>query len=113
MRAAAVDLRACRLGILLTLAGALLGAGRATRRFEVLEKMFRFCSPPVIAYLILSRKSAWRPPARLGPVFFYAVFGPGLGFMMVSLSGTGHSGPSAFVLLCGYNLTRATAHTKG
>ena len=115
VRRGLVDLRACRLGILLTLAGALLGA-QAVQHVDsqVLEKMIPVLLAAVIVYLIFQPQIGLEDrPARLGPVFFYAIFGLGLGFYDGFFGpGTGSFWAIAFVLLCGYNLTRATAHTK-
>ncbi len=115
LRRGLVDLRACRLGILLTLAGALLGAW-AVQRIEahVLEKVIPILLAAIVVYLTFQPQIGLEDrPARLGPVVFYAVFGLGLGFYDGFFGpGTGSFWAIAFVLLCGHNLTRATAHTK-
>jgi len=115
VRRGLVDLRACRLGILLTLTGALAGALAVQHvDSQVLEKMIPVLLTTVIVYLIFQPQIGLEDrPARLSPVFFYTVFGLGLGFYDGFFGpGTGSFWAIAFVLLCGYNLTRATAHTK-
>jgi uncharacterized membrane protein YfcA len=110
-----VDLRDCRLGILLTLTGALLGAW-AVQHIEarVLEKVIPVLLAAIVVYLTFQPQIGLEDrPARLGPAVFYAVFGLGLGFYDGFFGpGTGSFWAMAFVLLCGQNLTRATAHTK-
>jgi hypothetical protein len=110
-----VDLRTCRLGILLTVTGALLGAW-AVQRIEahVLEKVIPVLLAAIVVYLTLQPQIGLEDrPARLGSALFYAIFGLGLGFYDGFFGpGTGSFWAIAFVLLCGQNLARATAHTK-
>ena len=110
-----VDLRTCRLGILLTLGGALAGAV-AVQHLDpaALGRAIPFLLAGIIVYLVFQPQIGLedRPP-RLGPVVFYAIFGLGLGFYDGFFGpGTGSFWAIAFVLLRGQNLTRATAHTK-
>jgi hypothetical protein len=110
-----VELRACRLGILLTMAGALLGAGVVQHiESRVLEKTIPVLLTALVAYLAFQPQIGREDrPARLGPGVFYAVFGLGLGFYDGFFGpGTGSFWAIAFVLLRGHNLARATAHTK-
>jgi len=115
VRCGLVDLRSCRVGILLTLAGALLGAW-AVQRVEshVLERVIPVLLAAIVVYLIFQPQLGRADrPARLGPATFYAVFGLGLGFYDGFFGpGTGSFWAIAFVLLRGHNLSRATAHTK-
>ena len=115
VRRGLVDLRACRLGIVLTLAGALLGAW-AVQHIEarVLERVIPVLLAAIVVFLTFqSQTGLTDQPPRLGPVLFYALFGLGLGFYDGFFGpGTGSFWAIAFVLLLGQNLTRATAHTK-
>jgi hypothetical protein len=115
VRRGLVDLRACRLGILLTLAGALLGTFAVQHvgsRF--LERMIPLLLAVIVVYLIFQPRVGLEDrPARMGPALFYGIFGTGLGFYDGFFGpGAGSFWAAAFVLLCGQNLTRATAHTK-
>jgi len=115
VRRGLVGLRACRLGILLTLAGALLGAYAVQHvSSHVLEKIIPVLLAATVIYLVFQPQIGLEDrPARLATNFFYTIFGLGLGFYDGFFGpGTGSFWAIAFVLLCGYNLTRATAHTK-
>ena len=110
-----VELRACRLGILLTLTGALLGTWVVQHiESQVLEKAIPVLLTVLVVYLVFQPQIGLEDrPARLGPGVFYTVFGLGLGFYDGFFGpGTGSFWAIAFVLLCGHNLARATAHTK-
>jgi uncharacterized membrane protein YfcA len=115
IRRGLVDLRACRLGIGLTLLGALLGAF-AVRQIDprFLERMIPVLLAAIVVYLIFQPRAGLHDrPARMGPVLFYAIFGTGLGFYDGFFGpGTGSFWAVAYVLLRGQDLTRATAHTK-
>ncbi len=110
-----VDLRMCRLGIGLTLVGALAGA-LAVQRIDpqVLDHVIPLLLAAIIVYLVFQPQIGLEDrPSRLQSVTFYAIFGLGLGFYDGFFGpGTGSFWAIAFVLLLGQNLTRATAHTK-
>lgn len=115
VRRGLVGLRACRLGILLTLAGALFGAYAVQHvASQVLEKAIPVLLAALVVYLVVQPQIGLEDrPARIGITLFYALFGLGLGFYDGFFGpGTGSFWAIAFVLLCGFNLTRATAHTK-
>ena len=115
VRRGLVDLRTCRLGILLTLAGALLGAWTVQHvDSQVLNRVIPVLLAAIVAYLIVQPQLGLADrPARLGEPVFYLVFGLGLGFYDGFFGpGVGSFWAIAFVLLRGHNLTRATAHTK-
>ena len=110
-----VDLRTCRLGIGLTLVGALAGAA-AVQHIDpqVLGRVIPILLTGIILYLVFQPQIGLedRPP-RLGSAAFHAVFGLGLGFYDGFFGpGTGSFWAIAYVLLRGLNLPRATAHTK-
>ncbi|MDD2762877.1 MAG: TSUP family transporter [Opitutaceae bacterium] len=115
VRRGLVDLRSCRAGILLTLAGALLGAW-AVQRVEshVLERVIPVLLAAIVVYLVFQPQLGLADrPARLGAASFSAIFGLGLGFYDGFFGpGTGSFWAIAFVLLRGHDLPRATAHTK-
>jgi uncharacterized membrane protein YfcA len=110
-----VDLRTCRLGIALTLVGALAGA-LAVQHIDpqVLGHVIPVLLTAIIVYLVIQPQIGLQDrPARLHAVAFYLIFGLGLGFYDGFFGpGTGSFWAIAFVLLLGQNLTRATAHTK-
>ena len=110
-----VALRACRFGILTTLVGALLGAFAVQHvSARVLERIIPVLLGAIVVYLVLQPKIGLedRPP-RMATTWFYALFGLGLGFYDGFFGpGTGSFWAVAFVWLLGYDLTRATAHTK-
>jgi uncharacterized protein len=115
VRRGLVDLRACRWGILLTLAGALLGAWTVQRvDSQALGRVIPVLLGALIVYLVFQPQLGLADrPARLGYPAFYVGFGLGLGFYDGFFGpGVGSFWAIAFVLLCGQNLTRATAHTK-
>jgi uncharacterized membrane protein YfcA len=110
-----VELRDCRLGIVTTLVGALLGAFAVQHvTTPVLQKIIPVLLAAIFIYLVLQPKIGLedRSP-HVAPAMFYAVFGLGLGFYDGFFGpGVGSFWAVAFVLLLGFNLTRATAHTK-
>jgi uncharacterized membrane protein YfcA len=115
VRRGLVDLHACRTGILLTLVGALLGAFTVQHiESRILEKVIPLLLAAIVIYLIFQPRIGLEDqPPRVGPGPFYTAFGLGLGFYDGFFGpGTGSFWAVAFVLLCGHNLTRATAHTK-
>ena len=110
-----VELRSCRLGIILTLVGALAGAAFVQAVNPVaLGRVIPVLLAAVIGYLIFQPQIGLEDrAARLPPAVFYAVFGLGLGFYDGFFGpGTGSFWAIAFVLLRGQNLARATGHTK-
>jgi uncharacterized membrane protein YfcA len=115
VRRGLVDLRTCRLGILLTLAGALAGTW-VVRRVDpqVLGQVIPVLLAAIVVYLVFQPQIGLADrPARVGPAVFYTVGGLGLGFYDGFFGpGVGSFWAIAFVLLRGQNLTRATAHTK-
>ncbi len=110
-----VDVRACAIGIILTLVGAAAGALAVQQvASPLLEKAIPVLLAAIVVYLVVQPQVGLEPqPARLGPVVFYAIFGLGLGFYDGAFGpGTGSFWAIAFVLLRGLDLSRATAHTK-
>ena len=115
VRLGAVNLRACRLGILMTLVGALLGAVSV----QLIDPaLLRKVVPWLLAAILLY--TLFRPaigtedhPAKMGATSFWITFGLGLGFYDGFFGpGTGSFWAIALVLLLGQNFTRATATAK-
>jgi uncharacterized protein len=115
VRQGAVDLRACRLGILMTLAGALLGAFAVQ---QIDAGLLRHVVPWLLAAILLY--TLLRPaigtqdhPPKMGATPYFVAFGLGLGFYDGFFGpGTGSFWAISLVLLLGQNFTRATATAK-
>ncbi len=114
-RAGAVDLRACGAGILWTTVGAALG----TLAVQRLDPAFLRAAIPLlliaIAIFMLFSPSLGMSDVRerMGTRAFFLVFGLSIGFYDGFFGpGTGTFWAMVFVLFLGFNLTRATAHTK-
>ena len=110
-----VDLRACLPGVLATLAGALAGAGlvRATDP-QVLGKLIPWLLAAIVLYMIFRPQvgDADREP-RMNAGTFALLFGLGLGFYDGFFGpGTGSFWTVAYVMLLGYNFSKATGYTK-
>lgn len=110
-----LDKRACRVGVIATLAGALAGAATvrvADARF--LEDAIPWLLGGIVVYTLLrpTLGSGDHPP-RLGAATFFTVFGLGLGFYDGFFGpGTGSFWTIALVGSQGYNFLKATAYTK-
>lgn len=115
VRGGLVELRPCRLGILLTLLGALTGAAAVQHLNSLfLSRLIPVLLAAVIVYMIVQPRIGLDDrPARLRSGAFYLVCGLGLGFYDGFFGpGTGSFWAIAFVLWRGQNLARATGHTK-
>jgi uncharacterized membrane protein YfcA len=114
-RAGLIDWSASRIGVVYTLVGAT--AGTLLVSFlpaAVLRAVIPWLLIGISLYLILQPKvgDADRR-ARMRAEPFYALFGLGLGFYDGFFGpGTGTFWAMAFMLALGFNLMRATAHTK-
>ncbi len=115
VRQGTVSLRECRLGIFMTLVGALLGAFAVQQiDADLLRHVVPWLLAAILLYTLLRPKIGTEdhPPKLSGPLFFTA-FGLGLGFYDGFFGpGTGSFWAIALVLLLGQNFTRATALTK-
>lgn len=110
-----VDLRACRAGILATLAGALLGAW-VVRSIDaqILGKVIPWLLAVIVIHVIFRPQvgDADRPP-RMGTGRFALLFGLGLGFYDGFFGpGVGSFWTIAYVLVLGYNFSKATGYAK-
>ncbi|CDG95786.1 sulfite exporter TauE/SafE family protein [Xenorhabdus bovienii] len=115
IRRGAVDWRSQRFAIAMTLFGAMLGA-----------LLVQFVSPDFLLYLLpvlviiiglyfllVPNIGAEDRPRRLAPLAFGCLAGGGIGFYDgVFGPGTGSFLALSYVMLCGYNLAKATAHAK-
>ncbi len=114
-RTGVVDLRACRFGIALTLAGALLGAF-AVQQIDshLLGKLVPWLLAAILLYTLLRPAIGTQDhPPRMREGAFYTIFGLGLGFYDGFFGpGTGSFWAIGLVLLLGYNFTKATGITK-
>lgn len=114
-RAGLIDFRACVAGILFTAVGA--GAGTWLVR-EVKPDLLRQIIPwllvGIAAYLLFQPKVGEKDlHPRMPSGSFHVVFGILLGFYDGFFGpGTGAFWALAYMLCLGFNLTRATAHTK-
>lgn len=115
VRAGQVRFRDCLAGIIWTAVGALLGAWAVhLLNPDLLRLLIPWLLGAIALYTLFSPRlgredihSRW--PAQP----FYIVFGLGIGFYDGFLGpGTGSFWVMAFMLLLGYSMVRATAHTK-
>ncbi|MDC9612451.1 sulfite exporter TauE/SafE family protein [Xenorhabdus khoisanae] len=115
IRRKVVDWRSQRFAIFMTIIGAMLGA-----------LLVQFVSPDFLRYLLpilvmliglyfllVPNIGAEDRQRRLGPIAFGCLTGCGIGFYDgVFGPGTGSFFALCYVMLCGYNLAKATVHAK-
>jgi uncharacterized membrane protein YfcA len=110
-----VPLRDCIRGFVLTLVGAALGS-LAVQHLDpsLLRKLIPVLLISVAAYtLVKPQLGASDQPPRMGRAGFDVLFGLALGFYDGFFGpGTGTFWTMAYVLVLGFNLTRATGYTK-
>ena len=114
-RARLIDWRAARIGVAFTLMGALVGTSllRALPS-EFLREMIPWLLIGISLYMIFQPKLGMEERhAKMTETVFYVVFGLGIGFYDGFFGpGTGTFWAMAFMLALGFELTKATAHTK-
>jgi uncharacterized membrane protein YfcA len=114
-RAGLIDFRACLVGILFTAIGA--GAGTWLVREvkpDLLRQLIPWLLVVIAAFLLFKPKVGEKDlHPRMPAWIFHVVFGMLLGFYDGFFGpGTGTFWALAYMLCLGFNLTRATAHTK-
>jgi uncharacterized membrane protein YfcA len=115
VRSGAVDLRACRLGIALTFAGALAGTWTVQRlNSDILVRLLPWLLAAVFLYMVFRPEvGSVARPARMPRTAFFLAAGPILGFWDGFFGpATGSFWTMAFVLLLGCNFVTATGSTK-
>ncbi|SRR6266540_620560 len=119
-RAGLIDFRACVGGIFFTVIGAGLGSwlviamGRNKTGEDVLRQIIPWLIVAIAVYMLLQPKVGETDlHPRMNAGLFHFSFGLGLGIYDGFFGpGTGTFWALAFMLLLGFNMTRATAHTK-
>jgi hypothetical protein len=110
-----IDFNACRLGVLFTAVGATGGTLLVSRLpADLLRQAIPWLLAGLALYFIFQPKLGEADrTARFNANLFHLVFGLGIGFYDGFLGpGTGTFWAMAYLLGLGFNLTRATAHTK-
>ncbi|PHM72662.1 sulfite exporter TauE/SafE family protein [Xenorhabdus sp. KJ12.1] len=115
IRRGIVNLRSQRFAITMTVLGGMAGA--LLVQF-VSPDLLRYALPVLVMiiglyFLLVPNIGAEDRPRRLGPIAFGCLAGGGIGFYDgVFGPGTGSFLALSYVMLCGYNLAKATAHAK-
>jgi uncharacterized membrane protein YfcA len=114
-RAGLIDFKSCRLGIICTFIGATLGTLIVSRlKPDLLRQAVPWLLVVIAFYMLFRQKvgESDRQP-RMETGTFHFVFGGLLGFYDGLFGpGTGTFWAMAYMLGLGFNLTKATAHTK-
>jgi hypothetical protein len=114
-RAGLIDFKSCAAGVVFTLIGATGGTLLVSQLSPgLLKRIIPWLLVAIALYFILQPKlgEQERQP-RLNEHFFHVLFGLGIGFYDGFFGpGTGTFWAMAYILGLGFNLTRATAHTK-
>jgi len=114
-RAGLIDFRACRLGVIFTLIGATLGTLLVSQLPpDALKQTIPWLLLGIAVYFLFQPKLGDTDVrGRMAPGWFHFIFGLGIGFYDGFFGpGTGTFWAVAYMLGLGFNLTRATAHTK-
>jgi uncharacterized protein len=114
-RARLIDWRSARLGVVFTLIGSLVGTSLVRLLpSSVLREVIPWLLIGISLYMILQPKlGSEKRAARMQASSFYVLFGLAIGFYDGFFGpGTGTFWAMAFMLVLGFEMTRATAHTK-
>lgn len=114
-RAKLVRIRELFVGIMCTACGAFLGANLIQKiDNQVLSLIVPWLLLTIFTFTLFSPRLGHEDQhKRLHPILFYVVMGMGLGFYDGFFGpGTGAFWAMSFVMLLGFNLRKATAHTK-
>ncbi len=110
-----VRLGECGPGILFTLVGAMIGAWAIQQLDAIFVRhLIPILLTVVLFYTLFSRKLGYeeRDP-KMGRSLFFLIFGMGLGFYDGFFGpGTGSFWAAAFLILLGFNMTKAAGSTK-
>jgi uncharacterized protein len=114
-RAGLINFKACRLGVLFTLIGATLGTLLVSRLPpDLLGQTIPWLLLAIALYLLFRPSigdADFQP--RMASTWFHVIFGLAIGFYDGFFGpGTGTFWAMAYILALGFNMTRATAHTK-
>lgn len=115
LRSGMVHLRECRLGIVMTLMGALGGAAVVHLiDNRLLEALIPWMLAAIVVYsMVRPQVGVQDHPPRMGSTSFFVSFGLGLGFYDGFFGpGTGSFWTIALVAVMGFNFARATGVTK-
>ncbi len=115
VRAGSIRGRECIPGFVCSFIGAAAGASSVQKiPADALRTLIPFLLAGILALLLARPGLGHREGTpRLSPGLFHLIFGLGLGFYDGFFGpGTGTFWTMAYVLVLGYDLTRATAHTK-
>lgn len=114
-RSGLINPSGCTSGILYTFAGAVLGTIAVQHLSpELLKRCIPWLLVGIALYMLLKPTAGHTTThARMKPNVFYLVFGLAIGFYDGFFGpGTGTFWTMAFILWLGYDMTKATAHTK-
>jgi uncharacterized membrane protein YfcA len=119
-RAGLIEFRSCVGGIVFTAIGAGLGTwlviamGRNETGKDVLRQIIPWLIIAIALYMLLQPKAGETDlHPRMNAGLFHVLFGMGIGFYDGFFGpGTGTFWALAYMVLLGFNMTRATAHTK-
>jgi len=114
-RAGLINFRECETGVLFTFIGATVGSVLVLQmKPDLLRQLIPWLLIAVAFYLLFQPRLGEEDiHPRVGNLPFHFIFGLGLGFYDGFIGpGTGTFWAMAYMLGLGFNLTRATAHTK-
>ena len=115
IRKGEVRIKGANWGILLTFIGAVTGAWAVQQlKTDFIKHLIPFLLFGVLIYTLFSSRMGYESrQAAISEKLFYLIFGCGLGFYDGFFGpGTGSFWTAAFVILLGYNMTRAAGYTR-
>jgi uncharacterized membrane protein YfcA len=114
-KAGLIDFRACWTGVIATLVGATAGTLLVSLLSpDLLRQSIPWLLIGIALYVLFQPTLGERDlQGRMKPLWFHLIFGLGIGFYDGFFGpGTGTFWAMAYMLFLGFNMTRATAHTK-
>jgi uncharacterized membrane protein YfcA len=115
IRKGEAQLKDARMGIILTFGGAVAGAWTVQQlEAAFIKHLIPFLLSGVLAYTFYSAKLGYENrKATISENLFYLIFGVGLGFYDGFFGpGTGSFWTAAYVILLGFNMTKAAGYTR-